>query len=56
MSQRASDSDSELNLLSLHPGEIAGGLAVLTGEPSSFTIKAKHTSKVALINRNSFYE
>jgi len=56
MSQRPSDSTEDMPLLFIQPGEVIGGLAVLTGEASFFTIRARHFSKVALINRYSFYE
>ena len=42
-------------MFTAHQGELVGGLAVLTGEPSFFTIRAKHTSRLALISRNTFY-
>lgn len=37
-------------------GEIVGGLAVLTGEPSFFTIRAKHFSRIGLLSKNSVYK
>lgn len=42
-------------MFTAHPGEIVGGLAVLTGEPSFFTIRVKHTSRIALISKSTFY-
>jgi len=38
-----------------HPGEIVGGLAVLTGEPSLFSIRAKHASRIAMLSKTTFY-
>lgn len=42
-------------MFTAYPGEIVGGLAVLTGEPSFFTIRAKHFTRIALISKNTFY-
>lgn len=42
-------------MFTAHPGEIVGGLAVLTGEPSFFTIRAKHFSRIALLSKNTVY-
>ena len=39
-----------------HPGEIVGGLAVLTGEPSFFSIRAKHASRIAMLSKTTFYK
>ncbi|XP_044730911.1 neuropathy target esterase sws isoform X1 [Chrysoperla carnea] len=54
VSQRTTDGD-EVHMYSSYPGEIVGGLAVLTGEPSFFTIKAKSFSRIALLSKNTFY-
>lgn len=56
MSQKTTDATDEVHMYSCHPGEVVGGLAVLTGEPSSFTIRAKHFTRIALISKNTFYK
>lgn len=56
LSQRMTDDEHEVHMFTAHPGEVIGGLAVLTGEPSFFTIKAKHSSKIALLSKTTFYE
>lgn len=38
------------------PRELAGGMAVLTGEPSFYTYKTRQFSKVAIITKTAFYE
>lgn len=54
--QRNSDElEEEVHMFTAYPGEIVGGLAVLTGEPSFFTIKAKHFTRIALMSKNTFY-
>ncbi|XP_044761139.1 neuropathy target esterase sws isoform X1 [Coccinella septempunctata] len=53
--QRNSTEEEEEHLFTAYAGEVTGGLAVLTGEPSFFTVKAKHYSRVAMISRNTFY-
>nr|CAD7438438.1 unnamed protein product [Timema bartmani] len=55
VSQKMTDNHEEVSMFSAHPGEIVGGLAVLTGEPSFFTIRAKHYSRIALLSKNTFY-
>ncbi|XP_039289237.1 neuropathy target esterase sws isoform X2 [Nilaparvata lugens] len=59
VSQKLLDSRSreeeEVHMFSAHPGEIVGGLAVLTGEPSFFTIRAKHSSRIALLSKTTVY-
>lgn len=56
MSQKTTDATDEVHMYSCHPGEVVGGLAVLTGEPSSFTIRAKHFSRIGQISKNTFYK
>ena len=46
---------SQVKLFSAQPGEIVGALAVLTGEPSFFTLRSKVESKVVSISKNDFY-
>ncbi|KAG7202507.1 hypothetical protein KM043_017071 [Ampulex compressa] len=58
ISQRVSegrDSGQEVHMFSAHQGEIVGGLAVLTGEPSFYTIRAKHSSRIALLSKSTFF-
>ncbi|CAL7947846.1 unnamed protein product [Xylocopa violacea] len=58
VSQRVSegrDVNQEVHMFSAHQGEIVGGLAVLTGEPSFYTIRAKHPSRIALLSKPTFY-
>lgn len=55
VSQRMTDIQEEVHMFTAHPGEIVGGLAVLTGEPSFFTIRAKHFSRIALLSKNTVY-
>ncbi|XP_021366997.1 patatin-like phospholipase domain-containing protein 7 isoform X5 [Mizuhopecten yessoensis] len=38
------------------PGEMVGALAVLTGEPSFFTIRSKTDVRIVVISKNDFYE
>ncbi|XP_076654539.1 patatin like phospholipase domain containing sws isoform X1 [Halictus rubicundus] len=58
VSQRVSegrDIGQEVHMFSAHQGEIVGGLAVLTGEPSFYTIRAKHPSRIALLSKPTFF-
>ncbi|KAL1131642.1 hypothetical protein AAG570_011255 [Ranatra chinensis] len=55
VSQKITDMDEEVHMFTAHPGEIVGGLAVLTGEPSFFTIRTKHPSTIALLSKNTVY-
>ncbi|CAK9810264.1 Neuropathy target esterase sws [Anthophora plagiata] len=58
VSQRVSegrDQGQEVHMFSAHQGEIVGGLAVLTGEPSFYTIRAKHPSRIALLSKSTFF-
>jgi lysophospholipid hydrolase len=48
--------EGDVHMFTAHQGEIVGGLAVLTGEPSFFTIKAKHFTRIALLSKNTFYK
>lgn len=54
VSQKTTEGE-EVHMYSSYPGDIVGGLAVLTGEPSFFTIRAKSFSRLALISKNTFY-
>ncbi|XP_070165426.1 neuropathy target esterase sws isoform X1 [Polyergus mexicanus] len=58
VSQRVSEgreAGQEVHMFSAHQGEIVGGLAVLTGEPSFYTIRAKHPSRIALLSKSTFF-
>lgn len=55
VSQKLADMHEEVHMFTAHPGEMVGGLAVLTGEPSFFTIRAKHFSCIALLSKTTFY-
>lgn len=55
VSQRVIDKNQETTLYLAYPGEIVGGLAVISGEPSFFTVRAKQPSRVAIINKMNFY-
>ena len=54
MSQRESDRD--VLMFHAHPGDFVGTMAVLTGEPSVFTVKAKHHTRIAVMSSSDFYE
>ncbi|XP_064650048.1 patatin-like phospholipase domain-containing protein 7 [Lineus longissimus] len=45
----------QISLFLATPGELVGGLAVLTGEPSFFTIRSKTESKCVVITKKDFY-
>lgn len=47
--------DSEVHSHNAYPGEMIGGLAVLTGESSLYTVRAKHYSRIAILKRNTVY-
>jgi lysophospholipid hydrolase len=58
ISQRVSEghgAGEDVHMFSAHQGEIVGGLAVLTGEPSFYTIRAKHSSRIALLSKSTFF-
>uniref|UniRef100_A0A1B6E580 Neuropathy target esterase sws n=1 Tax=Clastoptera arizonana TaxID=38151 RepID=A0A1B6E580_9HEMI len=55
VTQKTTGMEEEVHMFSAHPGEIVGGLAVLTGEPSIFTVRAKHFSRIALLSKNTVY-
>lgn len=42
-------------LFSAGLGRLVGALAVLTGEPSMFTVRSKTESEVVLISKADFY-
>lgn len=55
VSQKMTDGQEDVHMYTSYPGEIVGGLAVLTGEPSFFTIRAKHLTRIALLSKSTFY-
>ncbi|XP_046669459.1 neuropathy target esterase sws isoform X2 [Homalodisca vitripennis] len=55
VSQKTTDNQEDVHMFNAYPGEIVGGLAVLTAEPSFFTIRAKHTCRIALLSKNTVY-
>ncbi|XP_075865281.1 patatin-like phospholipase domain-containing protein 7 isoform X2 [Microcebus murinus] len=54
--QRETDSQEDTCLFLTHPGEMVGQLAVLTGEPLLFTIKANRDCSFLCISKAHFYE
>ncbi|XP_048469787.1 patatin-like phospholipase domain-containing protein 7 isoform X2 [Rhincodon typus] len=54
--QRMIDREEENCLFVAHPGEIVGQLAVLTGEPLIFSIKAQRDCTYLCISKCHFYE
>lgn len=46
----------ELYIYTVHPGEVVGALACLTGEASTYTIRTKCTTRVAIIKRSAVYQ
>lgn len=50
------DSRNDMLIHFVHPGEIVGGLAMLTGEASAYTIKARNNSRIAFIRRAAIYQ
>lgn len=55
ISQKMTESEEEVHMFTAYHGEFVGGLAVLTGEPSFFTIRAKHFTRIAYLSRPIFY-
>ncbi|XP_014807848.1 PREDICTED: patatin-like phospholipase domain-containing protein 7 isoform X1 [Calidris pugnax] len=54
--QQKIDSEEDTCLFITHPGELVGQLAVLTGEPLIFTIKANRDCSFLSISKSHFYE
>lgn len=54
--QRKIDSEEDSCLFVTRPGEMVGQLAVLTGEPLIFTIKANRDCSFLSISKAHFYE
>ncbi|KRT79563.1 cNMP binding protein [Oryctes borbonicus] len=56
VSQKTFDNqENEVHMFTAHSGDTVGGLAVITGEPSFFTIKVKHQSRIAIITKDDCY-
>ncbi|XP_061577730.1 patatin-like phospholipase domain-containing protein 6 isoform X2 [Cololabis saira] len=54
--QRMIDKQEAVCLFVIHPGEMVGQLAVLTGEPLIFTVKAVRDCTYLKISKSDFYE
>lgn len=54
--QRMIDREEESLLFVTHPGELVGHLAVLTGEPLIFTVRAHRDCAFLSISKAHFYE
>ncbi|XP_061590294.1 patatin-like phospholipase domain-containing protein 7a [Cololabis saira] len=54
--QRMIDRGEETCLFVTHPGELVGQLAVLTGEPLIFTVRAQRDCSFLSISKSHFYE
>lgn len=54
--QRRIDREEETRLFVTRPGELVGQLAVLTGEPLIFTIKAQRDCSFLSISKTHFYQ
>ncbi|PFX22568.1 Patatin-like phospholipase domain-containing protein 7 [Stylophora pistillata] len=55
VTQKSLSGDQEYHLYTAHPGEFVGVLAVVTGEPSFFTVKATDRCHVVIISKANFY-
>ncbi|XP_052757795.1 neuropathy target esterase sws isoform X1 [Galleria mellonella] len=55
VSQKVAEGEGEVHMFTAYPGEVEGGLAVLTGEPSFFSIRAKHFSRIGLLSKTTVY-
>lgn len=53
--QQKIDSQEDTCLFLTHPGEMVGQLAVLTGEPLMFTIRANRDCSFLSISKAHFY-
>lgn len=54
--QRTIEGDDDLCLFVTHPGELVCHLAVLTGEPLIFSVRAHRDCSFLSISKNHFYE
>lgn len=55
LSQRSVE-DEDILISVAHSHELVGGLAVLSGELSFYTIKTRQFTRVAVIRKEDFYE
>jgi len=46
---------TEAHMYSVNPGDIVGGLAVLTGEPGFLTFRANRPSVIAILSKTTVY-
>lgn len=46
---------NEAHMYSVNPGDIVGGLAVLTGEPGFLTFRANRPSVIAILSKNTVF-
>lgn len=46
---------NEAHMYSVNPGDIIGGLAVLTGEPDFLSFRANSPSVIATLSKNTVY-
>lgn len=53
--RKMNEKEEEVHLFTAYPGEMVGGLAVLTGEQSFYSIRTKHFSRIALISKSTIY-
>lgn len=53
---RAKQDKSDMLIHFVHPGEIVGGLAMLTGEASAYTIRSRSITRIAFIRRAAIYQ
>ncbi|GFY60412.1 neuropathy target esterase sws [Trichonephila inaurata madagascariensis] len=56
VSQKTADKKEENFLFIVHSGEIMGALAVLSGEPSLFTIRTRHFTQVGILSKKNTYD
>lgn len=54
--QQKIDSEEDTFLFTARPGEMVGQLAVLTGEPLIFTVRANRDCSFLSISKAHFYE
>ncbi|KAG8196154.1 hypothetical protein JTE90_007885 [Oedothorax gibbosus] len=56
VSQKTVDKKEESCLFIVHSGEIMGALAVLSGEPSLFTVRTRHFTQVGILSKKNTYD
>jgi lysophospholipid hydrolase len=52
----AGEDDKEEVMLILHQGDFFGALSVLSGEPSFFSIKFRHFSRIGVMTKDDIYK